>query len=902
MISLITLWGFAAQSTASKAINQRNLDTTNEVYGGAAQPMLVTLAQERQESVTWLSRNNRLPRTSLDTVRTKMDGTIVQMNKAVDSDDFQSTLTDAMRRRLSVLMEKLNGIGELRSKVDSRALTRLEAFNAYNDVLEAHFQYVNVLVAGDGLQQSAHTAAMSRGIELRGREIALVGGVLADGGRMSSAEYAAVSKLVYERRFLESSNLAELDPAIAAPFKQALASPAERTFTMVEDKILATRPGTRLRIAPADWKAVAGASIGGVDGALGKSRALNAAAAKDASDATLLRLALIGVIGLVAISLTALLMLRFSRRISRDLLGLQDAARTMAEERLPDVVRRLSGGHEVDVAAEAPPLEVGRTAEVFNVSAAFSSVQRTAVEAAVRQAELRTAVNQVFQNLARRNQSLLHRQLSMLDTLERKASDPDALADLFAIDHLTTRMRRHAEGLIILSGAAPGRGWRRPVGVLDVLRGAIGEIEDYARVEVVSTAEEGIVGAAVADVIHLLAELIENATVLSPPNTPVEVDAGLVGQGFVVEIQDRGLGMTPDKLAAVNEQLRREPEFDLTHGDQLGLFVVGTLAHRRGIKVALEPNSYGGIKTVVLLPHSLIAPPDQVGRADDIEQADAPADEPPRPLRTGPCPGRWTASATTRPRARWTRSDGTARAAPNRTAITTRPVCRRPTRPSRRAAAGAGGVHDRGHPRGDAAPRAPREPGAAVARRRTARPGGEATARTGRALARARRFGHGLDAERVAARTQRTAAAPARRTRRGRRTMTVDEVRRLLDGLGGGAEPVGAVLLSVDGLVVARSSGLDREGSEHLAALVSGVQGLARGACRRFAGGELLQSVIEMDSMLVFMVPTGEHACLAVLADADADAGSVVLRMVQAADAIAERPPVIPRLSGSGAR
>ncbi|NVI90176.1 nitrate- and nitrite sensing domain-containing protein [Actinomadura sp. BRA 177] len=617
LISLITLWAFAAQSTAAKAVNQRDLDTTNEIYGGAAQPMLVTLAQERQESVTWLSRTGRLPRTSLDAVRKKMDGTIVQMNEAVDSDRFQATLTGPMKRRLSALMEKLNGISALRSQVDSRALTRLAAFNAYNDVLEAHFQYVNVLVAGDGLQQSAHMAAMSRGIELRGREIALVGGVLTDGGRMTAGEYAAVSRLVYERRFLESSNLAELHPAIAAPFKQALASSAERSFTTMEDGILATRPGAKLQITPVGWKAAAGASIGAVDGALGKSRALNAAEAKDASDATLLRLALIGAIGLAAIVLTAFLMLRFSRRISRDLRGLQDAAHAMAEERLPDVVRRLSRGDEVDVAAEAPPLEAGRTAEVFNVAAAFSSVQHTAVEAAVGQAELRAAVNQVFQNLARRNQSLLHRQLAMLDTLERKASDPDALADLFAIDHLTTRMRRHAEGLIILSGAAPGRGWRHPVGILDVLRGAIGEIEDYARVEVVSTAEEGIVGSAVADVIHLLAELIENAAVLSPPNTPVEVDAGPVGQGFVVEIQDRGLGMSPDKLAAVNAQLSREPEFDLTHGDQLGLFVVGTLAHRRGIKVALEPNAYGGLKTVVLLPHSLVVPVDRGGRADD---------------------------------------------------------------------------------------------------------------------------------------------------------------------------------------------------------------------------------------------------------------------------------------------
>ncbi|MEV4003097.1 nitrate- and nitrite sensing domain-containing protein [Actinomadura sp. NPDC049753] len=635
MISLVTLWAFAAQSTASEAINQRNLDTTNEIYGGAAQPLLVTLAQERQESVVWLNRHNVLPRTSMDAVRKKMDGTIVQMNKAVRSDEFQATLTGPMKQRLSVLMGKLNRINGLRSRVDSRSLTRLEAFDAYNDVLEAHFQYVNVLVAGDGLQQSYHLANMSRSIELLGREVALVGGVISDGGRMTPGEHSAISKLVYERRYLEDSSLSQLKPATAAPFRQALSSPAVTSFTAVEDGILATRPGAKLRISPDGWKAAAGTSIGAVDGALGKSRALGAADAKKTSDETLTRLALIGAVGLAAIVLTALLMLRFGRRISRDLLGLQNTARSLAEERLPDIVRRLSRGDEVDVAAEAPPLEGGKTAEVFNVTAAFSSVQRTAVEAAVGQAELRAAVNQVFQNLARRNQSLLHRQLAMLDTLERKASDPDALADLFAIDHLTTRMRRHAEGLIILSGAAPGRGWRHPVGIVDVLRGAIGEIEDYARVEVVSTAEEAIVGSAVADVIHLLAELIENSTVLSPPNTPVEVDAGLVGQGFVVEIQDRGLGMSPEKLAAVNEQLSREPEFDLSNGDQLGLFVVGTLAHRHGIKVALEPNSYGGLKTVVLLPHSLVVSADRTARAEDAGTGAAPA---PAAVPTGGAP------------------------------------------------------------------------------------------------------------------------------------------------------------------------------------------------------------------------------------------------------------------------
>ncbi|TDD87633.1 sensor histidine kinase, partial [Actinomadura darangshiensis] len=619
VISLITLWFFAAQSTASDALHQRNIDTANEVYGNAVQPMLVTLAQERQESVVWLAGGGQLPRTSMDAVRKKMDGTIVQMNKAAKSGKFQGTLTGQMKQRLSVLIGKLNTIGKVRGQVDAGALDRFTAFTAYNDIIDTHFRFIYLLVADNGYQQAYHLTGMSRAIELSGREATLVGGVLVGGGRMTSAEYAEVSKLVYERRYLETTSLSEFTPANGAPFRAALASPAAETFTAAENRVLAAGPKSRLKLNPVAWQGASEGFIKAVDGGLLKSRYALAGDAKKTSDATLLRLGLVGGLGLIAVVLTLFLMLRFARRIGRDLLGLQSAARTLAEERLPGLVGRLSQGDEVDVAAEAPPLELGRTSEVYNVAAAFSTVQRTAVAAAVGQADLRKAVNQVFQNMARRNQSLLHRQLAMLDTLERKASDPEALADLFSIDHLTTRMRRQAEGLVILSGAAPGRGWRNPVGVLDVLRGAVGEVEDYSRVDVVSSAQEGIVGSAVADVIHLLAELIENAAAFSPPNTPVEVDAGLVGQGFVVEVQDRGLGMSADKLAAINLRLSQEPEFDLANGEQLGLFVVGSLAYRHGIRVTMEPNAYGGLKTIVLLPHSLVVPADRIGRADAEE-------------------------------------------------------------------------------------------------------------------------------------------------------------------------------------------------------------------------------------------------------------------------------------------
>ena len=278
----------------------------------------------------------------------------------------------------------------------------------------------------------------------------------------------------------------------------------------------------------------------------------------------------------------------------------------MAEERLPRVVERLRRGEDVDVLAESPPPAASTIREVSRIAESFATVQAAAVAAAVDQAQLRKGVNQVFLNISMRNQSLLHRQLGMLDSMERRTSDPEALADLFRLDHLTTRMRRHAEGLIILSGSAPGRGWREPVPVVDVLRAAVAEVEDYVRVDVISESDDLVAGSAVSDVIHLIAELVENATVFSPPNTRIEVRADRVGTGLVAEIEDRGLGLAAEELADINRRLASPPEFDLANSDQLGLFVVSRLAARHDIKVSLRRSVYGGTTAIVLLPFGVV--------------------------------------------------------------------------------------------------------------------------------------------------------------------------------------------------------------------------------------------------------------------------------------------------------
>ncbi len=317
-------------------------------------------------------------------------------------------------------------------------------------------------------------------------------------------------------------------------------------------------------------------------------------------------IALADAVGLAAILVAAVLMGWFARRLTRDLSSLETSARRFADQQLPQLVERLRRGEKVDPETELPPSAQMKVTEVARAAAALASLQRTALAAATTETSLRSGISQVFVSLARRSQSLLQRQLRLLDDLERKAVDPGALADLFPLDHLTTRMRRHAEGLIILSGAAPGRAWSSPVPVIDVIRGAIAEVEDYKRIAVATASDDMVTGSAVADMIHLLAELIENATLFSPSGTRVEVKAERVGNGFAFEVEDRGLGIKAEELDAINLRLSSPADFDLANADQLGLFVVGKLAARHGVRVFLRPSPYGGTTAIVLLPNSMI--------------------------------------------------------------------------------------------------------------------------------------------------------------------------------------------------------------------------------------------------------------------------------------------------------
>jgi signal transduction histidine kinase len=312
--------------------------------------------------------------------------------------------------------------------------------------------------------------------------------------------------------------------------------------------------------------------------------------------------------GLLVMLAAVILVGRFARRLSTEIRELAAVAAQVADEKLPAAVVALRNGEQTPADAERLPAgwPAPSVREIAATATAIASVRRSAIAAAAAEAALRNGFRQILVSLGRRNQSLLQRQLRIIDTLEQQASSPGALADLFSLDHLTTRMRRHAESLTILSGVAPGRTWSAPVPVIDVMRAAAAEVEDYTRVTVITDSSETVAAPAVTDMIHLLAELIENATLFSPSSTRVEVRAERVANGFAVEVEDRGLGIPAEQLLELNAKLADPPDFDMADADRLGLFVAGRLAARHGVHVSLAPSPYRGTKAVVVFPDSIV--------------------------------------------------------------------------------------------------------------------------------------------------------------------------------------------------------------------------------------------------------------------------------------------------------
>ncbi|KOG40148.1 nitrate- and nitrite sensing domain-containing protein [Streptomyces decoyicus] len=620
LVSLMSMWAFMTYITGREANQLLDVGNVVKNLGYPVEDVIQTLQRERRQSLLYLA--DRRGADALDELhrRTRAtDEAVSRLRADIDLRDIREDLSEDTGDRMTGVLKGLGALGSLRAQVEDNTVSRDEAMESYNALVDPGYDFLAALHALENVEMDKQARALvnvTRAREAVSREDALMSAVLASGS-MSKRDLRALSDRVAERRVLYRTNLPALPAKDRGLYADYWHSAKARELTSYEDRVIAAGPQAGPRAVNAErWNTTARKVLDDLQ-----------RMGKDAGDRyqervapvamnVLLKAAIAGVLGFAALLVSLIVSFRIGRRHVRDLIRLRKAAHDVSGVRLPSVMRRLAAGEQVDVETEAPRLEFGPD-ETGQVGQALHTLQRAAIEAAVKQAEMRRGVSEVFVNLARRSQVLLHRQLTLLDAMERRTEDTDELADLFRIDHLTTRMRRHAEGLVILSGAAPSRQWRKPIQLMDVVRAAVAEVEDYERIEVRRLPRLAVDGPAVSDLTHLIAELLENATVFSPPHTAVQVLGERVANGFTLEIHDRGLGMTPDLLLEANLRLAETPEFELSDTDRLGLFVVSRLAQRQDVRVSLQPSPYGGTTAVVFIPARILTESTAGGREDD---------------------------------------------------------------------------------------------------------------------------------------------------------------------------------------------------------------------------------------------------------------------------------------------
>src|SRR5208337_3923834 len=512
LVAMVGLLAYVAGTSVNNAISLDRAPNLINASGIPAAKFGIYVQAERAAAVVYLFDPSAANLQAYQAAITATNKAEPAFTAAMTSPAVVGTESPSGSQAIQGIIAGLRQLPTLRGAVEARALSPLAALAAYSQGMTATNKLFLIqtesVVPTDQLGPAIGLIATVQAREQFSQEYALLAGMLA-GNRMTLDDRVAVTDMAAARQ----ANLQDADnilgPADLAAYnaQQAGSGAMQQDLTNIERAIAAGTPVSKLPVTAAQWQATAGALLTDYfNGGVAVAQAI-LVGDHQISHSAWVRVAVTSGIGLLVLLLTILVTTLVARGIIRRLGGLETSALTLAEKQLPDVI-----------------------------------------------AKLRRGLNDVFRSLARRSQSLLHRQLTLLDQMERRATDPEALDDLFRLDHLTTRMRRHAEGLVILAGAPPGRAWSSPVRMVDVMRGAIAEVEDYARVSVATRSQAALAGSAVADVIHLLAELIENATTLSPPYTSVRVAGDTVANGFAIEVEDRGLGMSPARLAELNDR------------------------------------------------------------------------------------------------------------------------------------------------------------------------------------------------------------------------------------------------------------------------------------------------------------------------------------------------------------
>ncbi|MFE6486130.1 nitrate- and nitrite sensing domain-containing protein [Streptomyces sp. NPDC057757] len=579
------------------------------------------------------------------------DSTVVKARADTDkaADAFDQVAqnmpqTAGLQRRLQIFRKVEPGLATLRKAAYTSQLTGVQTEEGYTQIQHPLMEFSNELGLGTGnitsygrtvyaLSLSKAAASLQRSIgmhlllkpgpsaqDLAKQRVALSSYAYLEG--IAVEEYigggteADAAKLTAAQKKLKSDGKAQAQAAAeaAAAQGQTYVPPPSGDTAMVSalSTLSSTDQSARDGLASqgvtaANWWAV---NTGKVDA----YRALESdltdkavAEASDISDSAKQDAIVTGAAVVIALLAAFILAGMVARQMSRSMRQLRNAAFNVAEQRLPMLVDQLSRTDPGRVDTRVTPIPITTTDEIGEVARAFDQVHREAVRLAAEQALLRGNINAIFTNLSRRNQSLIEGQLTLITDLENNEADPDQLENLFRLDHLATRMRRNGENLLVLAGEEPGRRWDQPVPLVDVLRAASSEVEQYERIELSGVPEAEIHGRAVTDLVHLLAELLENATTFSSPQTKVRVTATRLPDGRVmVEIHDKGIGLTAEDFADINHKLANPPTVDAAISQRMGLFVVGRLSDRHGIRVQLRPSGeQAGTTSLVMLPDAI---------------------------------------------------------------------------------------------------------------------------------------------------------------------------------------------------------------------------------------------------------------------------------------------------------
>ncbi|HWS39492.1 MAG TPA: nitrate- and nitrite sensing domain-containing protein [Actinoplanes sp.] len=594
----------------------------------AVQALVQEVQTERGVTVGMLAGNAGLA-AEVPGARQRVDTQRAAVQRVLDErGDLDGQVAEALEHA-----EELAGI---RDDVDGGAPERADVFEQYNDVIgelgEVYFALDN---AGDAAMRlgTESLAMLNLAKEATARQRAFLSGVFSAGG-FAEGEFL---RFVQLRAELDAS-IAEFEeyatPEAIAAKDRLLSTEAAQRADQLQDRALRSGDGQAIKADPQLWWTSTGPVL---DDMAQLARAIGDAmrdrAATLLAEANL-RLAGLGAVILICAGIAVYLGTIAAQSIAGPLADLAVEANRLAGQRLPEAVRRAADGQ----AAEPPgPVEVSARAstETRLVADAFDRVQGTAYRLATEQAELRRATAESLANMGRRNQNLLRRQLGFITRLEQEESDPAGLANLFELDHLATRMRRNAESLLVLVGAASPRQWAQPIPLADVIRAAVSEVEEYRRVSLRRLDDALVSGAVVSGLAHMLAELIENGLNYSPPDLDVEIHGRRVDDGYLIAICDQGIGMSTEELGRSNRRLRGEGDFISAPARFLGHYVVGRLAADTGVEVELARSAVTGVTARVSVPASLLRDTPAVPAAQP-----SPAPAPPvasaRPVASAP--------------------------------------------------------------------------------------------------------------------------------------------------------------------------------------------------------------------------------------------------------------------------